>query len=405
MRTGIPILLIGLSAMLTGCSDDLLTAPPEARYNHSPGHGGGDQEAGSHTLLTLDTRWSQATGINDAGIVVGRKAAADVWFAALWQDGVATTLPMARSSLAGINNHGVAIGWEADDASTSYAIHRRGFIYRNAEVVPISGEHLDEYGEFGEVFFTGSLDADRLQPWDINDHGVVIARALFPMPNGWSRRYALAWQEGSAITYIKGGQPTAINNHGQVVGFAWFTDDPVVWEAASYDEPRVVAGLRDHFPGYEIELKSIDDSGRILGIACRQASGRRLCGGGATDLVGFVMTGGTVVELPLPRHAVSLERVGGLDPSGGVVVGTVRKREGGNTTDVPVRWTVTAAGATVQELPRGGYTHASAIAVNRHGQIAGHANPWEALLWTPASGGDDGGGDDGACTHPKGKCK
>jgi uncharacterized membrane protein len=404
MRTGIPILLLGLSVLLPGCGDDHLTAPQDARYNHSPGHGGGDQEPGSYALLTLDTRWSQTTGINDAGTIVGRKAAVDVWHAALWQDGVATTLTTARTSFAGLNNQGVAIGWEADDASTSYAIHRRGFIYRNAEVVPISGVHLDEYGEFGEVFFTGSLDDDRVEPRDINDHGVVIARALFPMPDGRSRRYAFAWQEGSAITYIRGGQPTAINNHGQVVGFAWLTNDPAVWDAGSYDEPRVVAGLREHFPGYEIELKSINDAGQILGIACKRTDGRHLCGGAAYELGGFVLDGGTVVELPLPRHAVELGSLGGLDASGRVV-GMVRKREGSNTNQVPALWTLGAAGATVQELPRGEYTHASANAINSHGRIAGHANPWEALLWTPVSGDDSGGGDDGACTHPKGKCK
>jgi uncharacterized membrane protein len=404
MRTGIPTLLLGLSVLLTGCGDDRLTAPQDEQYSHSPGHGGGgDQAAGSYAVLTLDTRWSQTTGINDAGTVVGRKAATDVWYATLWQDDVATTLPTARTSFAGINNQGVAIGWESDDI-TSYGIHRRGFIHRNGEVVPISGDHLDEYGEFGEVFFTGSLDADRLQPWDINDHGVVIARALFPMPDGRLRRYALAWQEGSAITYIRGGQPTAINNHGQIAGFAWDGANPVVWETGSYDDPRVVAGLRDQFPGLEVELKSINDRGQILGLACRRTDGRQLCGGAAYELRGFVLDGGTVVELPLPNRTVELGSVGGLDQNGRVV-GMVRKREGGNANQVPVLWTLSAAGATVQELPRGDHTHASAIAINGHGRIAGHANPWEALVWTPVSGDDNGGGDDGECTHPKGKCR
>jgi uncharacterized membrane protein len=407
MRFRVPILLLGLSALLPGCRDDQLTAPQEVRYNHSPGHGGGgDQEAGSYALLTLDTRWSQTTGINDAGTIVGRKAATDVWHAALWQDGVAITLPTARTSFAGINNQGVAIGWESDDINL-VGIHRRGFIYRNGEVVPISGDHLDEYE--GDVFFTGSLDDDRVQPRDINDHGTVIAHGMFTRPDGWLRRYAFAWREGSAITYIRGGQPTSINNHGQMVGWAWYTIDPVVWEAGSYDDPRVVAGLRDHFPDQEIELQSINDSGQILGLACKRTDGRHFCGGGAYELRGFVLDGGTVVQLPLPSRTLELGSVGGLDQNGRVV-GMVTKREGGSTNQVPVLWTLNAAGATVQELPRGDYTQASAIAINGHGQIAGHANPWEALLWTPVSGddsgGDDsGGGDGGECTHPKGKCK
>lgn len=49
------------------------------------------------------------------------------------------------------------------------------------------------------------------------------------------------------------------------------------------------------------------------------------------DRRGFVLDGGGVVELPLPRHAVEVNSLGGLDQTGRVV-GTVRKRKGATGT-------------------------------------------------------------------------
>jgi hypothetical protein len=75
---------------------------------------------------------------------------------------------------------------------------------------------------------------------------------------------------------------------------------------------------------------------------------------------------------------------------------------------VPLLWTVSATTATVQELPRGEHTHAVAVALNELNEVAGHANPWEALLWTPADdGGGEEGDDGGDCNpHPRtGECR
>jgi hypothetical protein len=72
---------------------------------------------------------------------------------------------------------------------------------------------------------------------------------------------------------------------------------------------------------------------------------------------------------------------------------------------VPLLWTVSGTRATVQELPRGGHTHAVAVALNELNVVAGHANPWEALLWKPAA--KDDGDDGGDCKpHPRtGECR
>jgi hypothetical protein len=418
MRTKTPHLLLAPLILLTACGEETVTSPQTA----PPDILQAKQETGSYEVIALDGLWTQTTGINVDGIVVGRKLVGrevvnvrsedEEWEAALWIEGVATTLGISRSTFVGITTGGVGLGLEKDE---NY-VARRGFLYRAGTVVPMTGEHLGTWAIGDEDYLTGSLDDDYVWPGDINDSETVIARGR-AVRDGVRWYYAFSWQEGSGITYIRGGQPAGMNNHGQVVGYATGTYDPVVWAAGSYDEPQIVAGLRDHFPGYEIELFAINDSGQIMGIACNRddyhldEDGKltteriRLCSSGiprTTDRRGFVLDGGTVVELPLPRQS-NLYYLQDLNGSG-LVVGTVRKKEGPDTNYVPLLWTVSATGATVQELPRGGHTHAVAVALNELNEVAGHANPWEALLWKPAA---DGGDNDDDCNpHPRtGNCR
>jgi uncharacterized membrane protein len=422
MHTKKLYLLMAPLILLTACGEETVTSPQAA----PPDVLQAKQEASSYDVIALDGRWTQTTGINDAGIVVGRKLVGrefvdvrsedEEWQAALWIDGVATTLGISHSTFVGITNQGVGLGLEKDEEYTP----RQGFLYRGGLVTPITGVHPGTWPIGDAQYLTGSLDDDYIWPKDINESETVIARGR-AIVDGVRWYYAFSWQEGSGITYIEGGLPVGMNNHGQIVGYATDTYDPVVWAAGSYHEPQVLTGLRDHFPGYEIELFAINDSGQILGIACNRddyyyddqgnpAERVRLCSYGipvTTDRRGFVLDGGTVVELPLPRHSDLwfLQDLNG----GGRVVGTVYKREGSETNYVPLLWTVNTTGATVQELPRGGHTHAVAVALNELNEVAGHANPWEALLWKPAAngGGDDGGDDGGDCKpHPKtGQCR
>jgi hypothetical protein len=419
MHTGKLHLLLATLILLTACGEETVTSPQTVPEDVLQS----EQEASSYEVIALDGRWTQTTGINDAGIVVGRKLVGrevvnvpsedEEWQAALWIDGVATTLGIPRSTFAGITTGGVGLGLEKDEDYVS----RRGFLYRTSDIVPMTGDHLGTWAIGDGEYLTGSLDDDYIWPQDINDSETVIAwgRAVRDETRWY---YAFSWQESSGVTYIRGGQPVGMNNHGQVVGYAMGTYDPVVWAAGSYDEPQIVAGLRDHFPGYEIELFAINDSGQIMGIACkrddyyRDSDGNltekvRLCSSSiplTTDRRGFVLDGGMVVELPLPRHS-TLYYLRDLNGNGRVV-GTVRKREGSDTNWVPLLWTVSGTSATVQELPRGGHTHAVAVALNELNAVAGHANPWEALLWKPAAKDDgDNGGD--CKPHPKktGECR
>jgi hypothetical protein len=370
-----------------------------------------------YTVAQLDGLFTQILGLNDAGMAVGRISAgdSDPWRAKLWHDGETLELDLPRSRFAGVNASGTVIGSEGDDRSSYFGVDRRGFLYVDGALIAIEGEHLDvSHDMLPEVRLAGSLEDDRVQPWDINDEGRVVARALTPdeveTDTGtivrWVR-YAFAWEQGGPITYIEGGQPTAMNNHGTVIGFAWGAVDPVVWENGGYGSPQVLTGIRDYFAGLWIELTDINDAGQILGVACRNDI-RAFCGNGGYERRGFVYSDGVVTELPLPNRS-DLFHVRRLNAAG-QAVGTVRKQEGGNRNFVPVVWSPTSAGFGLDELPRGGHTHAEASAINDLGQIAGHANPWAALLWTreAGNGGDDdppGEGDD--CNpHPRtGACR
>jgi hypothetical protein len=341
MRSKILGLLFAPLLLLTGCVDETVTAPQAAPQEALDAK----QQASSHDLLALDGLWTQTTGINDAGIVVGRKlvgrevvdetSEGEEWEAALWIDGAATTLGIPRSTFVGITSQAVGLGLEKDEEYTP----RRGFLYRSGSVTAMSGDHLGTWAIGDGIYLTGSLDDDHIRPMDINESETVIARGR-AVRDGAKWYYAFSWQEGSDITYIRGGQPVGMNNQAQVVGYATETYDPVVWTAGSYDQPQIVAGLRDHFPGYEIELFAVNDSGQILGIACKRDDyyyddeGNptvrvRLCSSRismTTDRRGFVLDGGTVVELPLPRQS-TLHYLQDLNGNG-LVVGTVRKKEG-----------------------------------------------------------------------------
>jgi uncharacterized membrane protein len=405
---------------LTACQDmPEPLAPSDMQLNHKPGHGGGDTQAGAYTLTQLDGRFTQILGLNDDGLAVGRISAGgdDPWRAKLWHEGTTAELDIPRSRFAGVNDSGTVIGSVGDESSGHFAVDRRGFLYRDGEMTAITGEHLGvAHDMVPELQLEGSLEDDRVQPWDINDHGRVIARALMryevEVDTGtvvrWIR-YAFAWEEGEPITYIDGGQPTAVNNHGTVIGFVWHTADPAIWDNGSYGSPRVLTGLRDHFAGLWIELTDINDAGQILGVACLNQV-RSFCGNGGYERRGFVYAGGVVTELPLPNRS-DLTQVRRLNAAG-QAVGTVRKVEGSNRNFVPTVWSPSSAGFRLEELPRGGHTHAEASAINDLGQVAGHANPWEALLWTRDEGkGDDGdppgdGDDDNCNPHPRtGVCR
>lgn len=389
--------VLPLLLMIFACRDQLVTAPDEGVAHHPEEQTDG-QEGLSFALTPLHVGDAQVTGLNDQGLVVGRlhhggpDGAEAGGRAALWDAvGSPTALDLPRSSFAAVNNHGLAVGWQADDESARFSLHRSAFVYRDGAVVPITGEHLDQDDEFGDVFLTGSLDHDRIQPWDVNDHGLVIARGLFEH-DGQHRRYAFAWEEGRPIAYIQGGQPTALNNQGQIVGFAWFTLDPVVWEPGAYDEPRVMAGVTERFSDYDVELTAINDQGQILGVACRRYDGGELCGDAGTERRGFVVDGGQVVELPLPTSPAELERLDGLNEDGRVV-GTVLIREGAETLRVPVLWTLLPDGVAVQELPRGPRGEAAAVAINNQNVVVGQARDGLSPLWTPDIPLDDPVGD------------
>jgi uncharacterized membrane protein len=397
-------LFLGFAILILAACQDL-PAPTAVERPDPAFHGIVSSSAVSYSAIQLDSMSSRTAGINDHGVVVGSHRAVlmgAVMRPLLWlPDGGRIMLEDfdEDASFAAISNSGTAIGWESDDRSSYFNTHRRGFLYADGEIVMVDGEHLGVDDEVGEFVYEGPLADDRVQPRDINDHGVVIARALFQYerPDGskpW-RRYAFAWQQGQPITYIFGGQPTAINNHGVVIGFGWGAV-PVLWRPGSYDEPEVLTVLRSHFSGYEIELKDINDAGQIVGIACRRNDGRGLCDylpENTTDRRGFVFDGGRVVELLTP-HRTEFQNAYALNDQG-QIAGEVRVRQGNRWIPEPVIWTLSGATVDYEQLPApfSDFYHGSRVtSINSAAVAAGNSYPSShsrAFVWRMGEGGGD----------------
>jgi hypothetical protein len=83
----------------------------------------------------------------------------------------------------------------------------------------------------------------------------------------------------------------------------------------------------------------------------------------------------------------------------------------GSSGDRPTLWTVDAGGQVAGPVDLGserGRRGAYARGVNVHGWVVGAGRTPHGdipLLWLPKQAGDDGDGDPGTCTHPRGKCK
>jgi hypothetical protein len=398
-------LSLGSAILIVAACQDV-TAPAAVEPPDPVLSGMVSSSAVSYSTTQLDSMDSRAAGITDAGVVAGS-------FRPMFLEGVLRPvlwLPEGGrimledfeqdASFAAINNHGTALGWVSDDRSSYFNTHRRGFLYADGQVVMVDGEHLGVTHESGEFAFEGPLTDDRVQPWDINDDGVVIARALFRVERPdhsivWFR-YAFAWQQGQPITYISGGQPTAINNHGVVIGFGWGEAGPIVWRPGSYDEPEVLTVLRNHFSGYVIELKDINDAGQIVGIACRRNDGRGLCDylpQNTTDRRGFVLDGGRVVELLAPGK-IEFQNAHALSDQG-QIAGEVHVRQGNRRIPEPVVWTLSGATAHYQQLPApfSDFYHGSRVtAINNVAVAAGNSYPSassRAFVWRPGEGGGD----------------
>ncbi|BBL56499.1 hypothetical protein [Methylomonas koyamae] len=206
-----------------------------------------------------DRRWSIATGINDAGQVIGTSVTADesATKAVSWNNSVnptvLATLGGASSEGNGINNAGQAVG-------SSYL---DGDEFRHAAVWNLNNAGVADLGTLG-----GS-ESNALA---INNAGQIV---------GWSdltgdaERHAALWSAGSAIDLgTLGGlesRALAINDGGAIVGWSNLADGSqraTVWSGGtaidlnSLLEPSVAAA------GWILtEATGINSQGWIVGNA------------------------------------------------------------------------------------------------------------------------------------------
>ncbi|MCH8879493.1 MAG: hypothetical protein IID34_06370 [Planctomycetes bacterium] len=186
------------------------------------------------TLDLLDLPDTEASAINDAGLIVGQGKVdeedpvwpeASVWHAALWDaQGNATdlgTLGGARSRAADINNHNQVVG-RAETGET--------FMYCTEEVLPVSRGFM---WQNGELFDLGSLGGSVGAASAINDNGQIVGLSLIGDACG-SALHPFLWQEGVMIDlndvipedsgWLELENAVAINNAGQIVGQGWTED-------------------------------------------------------------------------------------------------------------------------------------------------------------------------------------
>jgi probable HAF family extracellular repeat protein len=146
-----------------------------------------------------------------------------ICFGFLWEDGVMSALPPLPGGLnsygASINNRGQAVGWAENGVHESTCVAPQVLQF---EAV-IWGPNLGEMTELPPL--SGDLDGAATA---INDNGQVVGiSGICDQAVGrFSAKHAVLWENGTPINLgnFDGGvawnTPTAINNRGQVVGFA-----------------------------------------------------------------------------------------------------------------------------------------------------------------------------------------
>ncbi|WP_422774486.1 hypothetical protein ACN28C_17495 [Plantactinospora sp. WMMC1484] len=157
---------------------------------------------------------SQATDINDLGVVVGASHvnATDPMHAFVHRHGVMSDLgtgygPGSGSVAQGINEAGVVVGWRYEAQGAPY----RGVVWRDGEIVEI-GSFGGTAGPWGTLSVANA----------VNDHGQVVGAAA--TPDG--PLHGFVWMDGvlrDLGTLGGNGESTVahdINDRGEVVGMS-----------------------------------------------------------------------------------------------------------------------------------------------------------------------------------------
>jgi probable HAF family extracellular repeat protein len=200
-------------------------------------------------LGTFSGKLTEASGINDAGEIVGAAHAQDGGHSAiLYQHGRwrrLKALSGGDSQALGINNKGQIVGESWDDGGNQH-----GFIYHETRSIDLGGYHLNG---------TSAVS--------INDRGTVAYTRY-----QYEECYAGVWEHWNAQEFGIFTVATAINNHGQIVGYrggdVTFLDGGGRVHALTWRGDQEVK-LNDCIPSgsgwYLVQAKAINDRGQIAG--------------------------------------------------------------------------------------------------------------------------------------------
>lgn len=236
---------------------------------------------------------SWATGINEAGLVVGYGSHTAGTRAFVWNGGAVTFLDvpnLPNAFATAVNESGQVAGAGMREMCASVpegavcAEVLRSVVWQGAQrtVLPLMEWWEPEPG--GAQLKLSVLDGHSAA--DINDAGEVAGTAFVHVcredrTGCRSRSRAYLWRGGEMVDLGKlddlpSTQALAVNRHGDVVGYAWSWDTslrrPFLWRGGrlhDLSEAATRAGWR-----LEIAL-DINDRGQILGYGVETATGQR----------------------------------------------------------------------------------------------------------------------------------
>jgi len=199
-----------------------------------------------------------ANAINRKGTLAGSVNDQGYQLAALWIDGVGTTLPafanaaVSTSEAVAINDRGHAVGY-----STNAQYHRHAALWKNGKVI-----------DLGALESQRGVHKTNSHANAINASGMVVGASEGPV----SYRRAVQWTDGTRASLVDLGatafgtesEALSVNGDGVVVGYSSVGDTsqpfrPIGWIAGVAFDLKPFAGAEGS------KAKDINDAGTVVG--------------------------------------------------------------------------------------------------------------------------------------------
>ena len=359
LRT-LPIWIVSLALMSWGCSsDDASPVGPDT---------GPELSATAATyrvrdLGTLGGPFSQAYGINNAGVVVGAstlgaypdtRSHAFMWKAGVMKD-LGTIVGANESAANDINYYGVIVGWSRNSAGDMRALR---------------------WAADGKKRSLGTLGGRNSEARAINDLGIIV---------GWSetssgQRHAFRWENGvmTDLGTLGGASSTAedINRGGAIVGSSQVASGErhaFRWKSGVFKDLGTKVGA---FNAQFSMASAVNTKGQVVGILGPPLD----AAGEEEDFTNGFIYYQEVMSLCRCRFRHPTTHVQDINPNG-IIVGWEEDLRGEDSTEDP--WV--SENGTIALLPELTVGHSGAQAVNLGGDIVGYSQPSSstihAVLW------------------------